>query len=125
MQERLVDVLNEKNNVLHVFPVRIEADDAALDEADFEQKALEAAAAAEIVPCHEENKLKARLHVSRGGPLRPYGDTLQTKHEQKMRIEERIRERAYFLWQEAGCPDNQGEWFWQHACEIQQRASVD
>ncbi|WP_428491172.1 DUF2934 domain-containing protein [Rhodopila sp.] len=118
MQERLVDVLNENNNVLHVFPVQIEADDTALKAPDFEQKALEAAAAAEIVPHLEEKKLKARLHVTRGGPLMPYGDSLQTKNEQKMRLEERIRERAYFLWQEAGCPDNQADGFWQHACEI-------
>ena len=119
MQERLVDILNDKNNVLHVFPVPIEADDAPLKEVDLERRALEAAAAAEIVPNQEEKKLKARLHVSRGGPLRPYGDSLQTKTEQKMRLEERIRERAYFLWQEAGCPEHQADGFWQHACEIQ------
>ena len=119
MQERLVDILNDKNNVLHVFPVQIEADVTALREADFEQKALEAAAAAEIVPHHEEEKLKARLHVSRGGPLMPYGDSLQTKTEHKIRLEEQIRERAYFLWREAGCPDNQTDGIWQHACEIQ------
>ena len=119
-----MDILNDKNNVLHVFPVEIEADDASLKEADFEQKALEAAAAAEVVPNQEEEKLKARLHVSRGGPLMPYGDALQTKTEQKMRFEEQIRERAYFLWQEAGCPDNQADGFWQHAWEIQS-ASTD
>ena len=119
MQERLVDVLNDKNNVLHVFPVQIEAPDAPLKEADLERKALEAAVASEIVPKSEKKKLKARLHVGRGGPLMPYGDALQTKNEQQMRFEERIRERAYFLWQEAGCPDNQADGFWQHACEIQ------
>jgi hypothetical protein len=119
MQERLVDVLNDKNNLLHVFPVRIEADDAPLKEDDLEQKALEAAAAAEIVPDAEKKKLKARLHISRGGPLMPYGDALQIKNEQRMRLEECIRERAYFLWQEAGCPDNQADEFWHRACEIQ------
>jgi hypothetical protein len=119
VQERLVDVLNDKNNVLHVFPVQIEAPDAPLKEADFEQEALKAAAAAEIVPDPEKKKLKARLHVGRGGPLMPYGDALQRKKEQEMRLEACIRERAYFLWQEAGCPDNQAEGFWQRACEIQ------
>ena len=124
MQERLVDVLNDKNNVLHVFPVKIEAPDTSVKEADFEQEALKAAAAAGIVPASEKKKLKARLHVSRGGPLRPYGDALQIKNEQQMRFEQRIRERAYFLWQEAGCPDNQADAFWLRACEIQQ-ASMD
>ncbi len=27
-------------------------------------------------------------------------------------VEERIRERAYILWEEAGCPDGSGEEFW-------------
>ena len=117
MQERLIDVLNDKNNVLHVFPVQIEADNAP--PAALEQKALEAAAAAEIIPESEKKKLKARLHVGRGGPLMPYGDALQIKNEQQTRHEERIRERAYFLWQEAGCPDNHTDGFWHRACEIQ------
>jgi Protein of unknown function (DUF2934) len=30
-----------------------------------------------------------------------------------------IRERAYYLWQEAGCPDNHADGFWQRAYEIQ------
>ena len=119
VHERLIDVLNDKNNVLHVFPVQIEAHGAPLQEGDFEQEALKAAAAAEIVPDAEKKKLKTRPHVSRGGPLRPYGDALQIKQEQQMRLEERIRDRAYFLWQEAGCPDNQADWFWQQACQTQ------
>jgi hypothetical protein len=119
MQERLIDVLNDKNNVLHVFPVQIEGDDASLKEVDFEQEALKAAIAAEIVPPSEKKTLKARPHVSRGGPLMPYGDALQTKKEQEMRLEACIRERAYFLWQEAGGPDNQADGFWHRACEIQ------
>jgi hypothetical protein len=119
MQERLIDVLNDKNNVLHVFPVQIEEAGTSLKEADFEQEALKAAVAAEIVPASEKKTLKARPHVSRGGPLMPYGDALQTKQEHEMRLEARIRERAYFLWQEAGCPDDQADGFWHRACEIQ------
>lgn len=119
MQERLIDVLNDKNNVLHVFPVKIDADHASPKDSDFEHEALKAAAAADLVPESQKGSLKARPHVSRGGPLMPYGDALQTKSEQQMRREERIRECAYFLWQEAGCPDNQADAFWQRACEIQ------
>jgi len=117
MEERLVDILNENNNLLHVFPVQIEAHGAPLKDADYEQKALEAAAAAEIAP--DPDKLRAPLHVSRGGQLMPYGDALQTKHELSMRLEEQVRERAYFLWQEAGCPENNSDGFWQRAREIQ------
>jgi hypothetical protein len=118
MPELLIDVLNDKNNVLHVFPVQIDHD-APAKEGDFEQEALKAAVAAEIVPPAEAPTLKARPHVSRGGQLMPYGDALQTKTEQKMRLEDQIREHAYFLWQEAGCPDNQADEFWHRASEIQ------
>ena len=118
MPDLLIDVLNGKNNVLHVFPVQID-DDAAAKEVDFEQEALKAAVAAEIVPPAEAPTPKARPHVSRGGQLMPYGDALQTKTEQKMRLEDQIREHAYFLWQEAGCPDNQADEFWHRASEIQ------
>jgi hypothetical protein len=119
MPEHLVDVLNGRNNILHVFPVQIEDQDAPVEEARLEQEALKAAAAADIVPESEKPKLKARPHVSRGGPLMPYGDALQTKAEQKMRLEGQIRERAYFLWQEAGCPDKQADGFWHRAHEIE------
>jgi hypothetical protein len=119
MPERLVDVLNDKNNVLHVFPVQIEADDVPVKDTDLEQEAIKAAVAAEIVAPAEVPKLKARPHVSRGGRLMPYGDAVQTKNEQKIRLEQRIRERAYFLWQKAGYPDNQADELWHRASEIQ------
>jgi hypothetical protein len=119
MPELLIDVLNDKNNVLHVFPVAIEGQSSPEEEARAEQAALQAAAAAEIVPASETPKLKARRHVSRGGQLMPYGDALQTKAEQEMRFEGQIRERAYFLWQEAGCPDHQADAFWHRAHMIQ------
>jgi hypothetical protein len=119
MPELLADVLNDKNNVLHVFPVQIGESDAPVKEDAIKQAALAAAASAKIVPDSEKPKLKARPHVGRGGPLMPYGDALQTKAGQEMRLEGQIRERAYYLWQEAGCPDNQADGFWHRACEIQ------
>ncbi len=124
MEERLVDVLNDKNNVLHVFPITVEKPDAPLTDADFEQEALKVAIAAEIVPETDASKLRARLHVCRGGQLAPFGDALQIKHEQKMRFEQRIRDRAYFLWQDAGCAERQADEFWYRACDIE-HASMD
>ena len=50
MEERLVDVLNDKNNVLHVFPVTVETRDTPPKDVAFEQEALKAAVAEEIVP---------------------------------------------------------------------------
>jgi len=29
--------------------------------------------------------------------------------------DERVRERAYFLWREAGCPEGRAEEFWRRA----------
>src|SRR5947208_2498629 len=97
VEERLVDVLNDRNTVLHVFPVAVERPDAAPKDADFEQEALKAAIAERLVPATEAEKLRARIHVCRGGPLTPYADALQIKREQRERRERCIRERAYFL----------------------------
>jgi hypothetical protein len=41
-----------------------------------------------------------------------------------MRFEQRVRERAYFLWQDAGGADYQADEFWFRACEIK-HASMD
>jgi len=124
MKERLVDVLNDKNNVLHVFPVTVEKPDAPPTEGDLEQLALKAVVTSGIVPKSEAKKLRTRMHVSRGGQLAPVGDALQTKHEHNMRIEQRIRDRAYFLWQEAGCAENQADEYWHRACALE-HSSVD
>jgi hypothetical protein len=32
---------------------------------------------------------------------------------------ERIRERAYFLWEQDGCPDGQADEYWERARELQ------
>jgi hypothetical protein len=119
MKKHLVDVLNDKDNVLHVFPVRVDRPGAPPTDADFERQALKAAVAAKIVPKNETNKLRTRMHVSRGGQLAPVGDALQIKHEQKMRFEQRIRDRAYFLWQGAGCVENRADEYWYRACELE------
>lgn len=119
MEERLVDVLNDKNNVLHVLPVVVESHDTPLRDTDFTQEALKIAVAKDIVPEAEADLLRARLHVSRGGQLAPYGDALQVKCDQEKRFQQRIRDRAYFLWQEAGCAEGRADDFWYSACELQ------
>lgn len=124
MEERLVDVLNDKNIVLHVFPVAVERQDTPPKGVDFEQEALKIAIAEKMVPETDSARLHARLHVSRGGPLTPFADALQTKREQTKRIEQRIRDRAYFLWQEAGCAENRADEDWYRARELE-GASAD
>ena len=71
------------------------------------------------MPEAESDTLLAREHVSRGGPLTPYSDALETKAQKLHRIEQRIRKRAYFLWQQAGCPETQADEHWHRACEIE------
>ena len=74
MTERLVDVERQSSKVLHTFPVTISA--PAMEEEAFKEKALEAAANAKLVPNAELESLNAKMHVSRGGQLTPYGDQI-------------------------------------------------
>jgi len=37
----------------------------------------------------------------------------------KQELEQRIRERAYFLWQQDGCPDGHADQHWERASEIE------
>lgn len=38
-------------------------------------------------------------------------------------FETHVRERAFHLWQEAGCPENSAEEFWHRAWEIEMNAN--
>lgn len=43
-------------------------------------------------------------------------------------FDKRVRERAYHLWEQAGCPDDRGEDFWHealHAVASENRAALD
>jgi hypothetical protein len=100
MPERLVDVEKQGANVLHTFPVRISA--PAVEEEAFKQKALEAAGNAKLVPNEELDSLNAKMHVSRGGQLTPYGDPHGVLAETKAGLDQVVRERAYLLWEHAG-----------------------
>jgi hypothetical protein len=115
MPERLVDVERKGLAVLHTFPVTIKEPPAETEEEAFKRKALEAAAHAKLVPNEELANLNAKMHVSRSGPLLPYGDPHGVLAETKEGLDQVVRERAYALWEEAGRPeDNAGE-FWHQA----------
>jgi len=119
MKECLVDVLNGRDTVLHVFPIALETQDGSPKAVDPEQEALELAGRLQLIPEVEAETLHARPHVSRGGPLTPYGDALDVKHRMLERIEHHIRERAYFLWQQEGCSENRADEHWHRAREIE------
>lgn len=107
MKDCLVDVLNARGTLLHVFPIAVENQDGTSRAVDPQQEALNLAALMQLVSEAETTALHARPHVSRGGSLTPYGDVLETRLQMLERTEHRIRERAYFLWQQAGCSEHQ------------------
>jgi len=113
MKECLIDVLNARNTVLHVFPIAVEGQDGNPRLVNPEQEALKLAAIMQIVP--ETEELHARPHVGRGGQLLPYGDVVELKHETCERTEQRVRQRAYFLWQQEGCSENRADEHWHRA----------
>jgi Protein of unknown function (DUF2934) len=123
MAERLVDVSNgSRTAVLHTFPITIGGSDIAAKDAEYEEKALKAAAYAQLVPDADLKGLTTRMHVSRGGALEPYGDDRDVLSQTKQGLDQVVRERAYFLWEQEGCPEGRGDEYWhrahhQHLCE--------
>lgn len=117
----LVDVLNSNGNVIHTFPITLGEKGTAPKEVEYEVKALEAAANARLVPDSDLQGLTARLHTSRGGQLEPYGDNVDINVETKDSLEQAVRERAYFLWEQDGCPEGKAKEYWYRALEQHRR----
>ncbi len=124
MKDCLVDILNDRGTVLHVFPIAVGDQGGTPKVEDPEREALRLAAVMQLVPETEIEALHARPHVSRGGPLAPYSDVLETRRQQLERVEQRIRERAYFLWQQEGCSENQSDEHWQQAREVESSSGL-
>jgi hypothetical protein len=114
-KERLVDVLNDNQTVLHTFPVTVKTVDPEPTEETFQEKALSAAAHAQLVPTEELETLSARMHVGRGGPVVPYGDGHDILTETPQGLEAIIRERAYLLWEQDGAPEGSADAYWYRA----------
>lgn len=114
MKERLIDI-KQDGKVIHTFPVTIRDPLAKTNEEACKDKALEAAAHAKVVSNEDLEGLTAETHVSRSGPLQPYGDPLGVLAETKEGLDQFVRDRAYFLWEQAGRPDDKSEEFWHQA----------
>lgn len=114
--EKLVDVIKDEHTVLHTFP--IDGPECEPSEDKSHEKALSAATHAQLVPAEEFDRLSTRNHVSRGGQLRPYGDSHHVLTETKAVLEHSVRERAYFLWENAGCPEDCQDAFWHQARDV-------
>ena len=117
MAERLVDVLDRSGVVLHTYPITLGELGDAVDDGAYEEKALEAAAHGRLVPDNELRSLTARIHVSRGGQMSSYGDDVQGDSETKVGLEHAVRERAYALWEQDGCPESRAEEYWYRALD--------
>jgi hypothetical protein len=126
MTEHLIDVLNGKRLVLHTYPVTLPGMEGAATDAEYEAKALEAAASGQLVPDIELRDLTAKPHISRSGRMEPYGDTVSANSETKLGLEQQVREHAYVLWKQAGRPDGQADDHWKWALDqhLRERAYV-
>ena len=126
MTNRLIDVLDSRNAVLHTFPITIEGADPNPSDSQYEEKALMAAAYEHLVPDADHKNLTTRVHVSRGGQLKPYGDNCDTLSQTKQSLEQAVRERAYFLWRLDGCKQSIADEYWHRAHDehLRERAYV-
>ena len=78
MNDCLVDVLNDRGTVLHVFPGIIDDQNGTPKVVDPERGALELAASMQLVSETGADALHARPHVSQGVPLTPCSDVLES-----------------------------------------------
>lgn len=126
MTERLIDVGKVGEPVLHTFPVNVVNSIGSPTDADYKDKALKAAAYARLVPDAELKALTSTMHISRSGPLEPYGDQVSVLSQTKQGLDQAIRERAYYLWQADGRRAAAGDEYWHRAREqhLRERAYV-
>ncbi len=115
MTERLVDVKTTEGQVLHTFPVTVASLEIPASDREYEEKALSAAAFAQIVPDAYLKNLTTKMHVSRGGRLEPYGDELGVLSQTKEGLDQAVRERAYHLWEADGCQQGGADDYWNRA----------
>ena len=47
--------------------------------------------------------------------MAPYRDGVEQRSETKIGLEQAVRERAYLLWEKAGCPEGRAEEYWHRA----------
>ncbi len=117
MEERLVDIIDSNGRVLHTYPITLGETGEGAGDAEYQAKALQAAAHGQLVSDAELPGLSARMHQSRGGRLQPSSDETSTTSETKLGLEQVVREQAHALWEQEGRPDGRAEEFWHRALE--------
>ena len=128
MPERLVDVSGSNRTVLHTFPITLSGSDGEVmpKDTEYEEKALRAAAHAQLVPDADLEDLTTRMHASRSGQLEPFGDDRDVLSQTKRGLDQVVRERAYLLWEMDGCPHGGADEYWHRAHDqhLRERAYV-
>ena len=126
MAERLVDVLDRNGRVIHTYPVTLDETGEAVGDADYQAKALQAAAHGQLVADAELEGLIAQMHQSRGGRMEPLDDKISSSSETKLGLEQAVRDRAYALWDEDGQPEGRADEYWHRALDqhLRERAYV-
>ena len=115
MKQCLIDVLNVRNTLLHVFSIPVEDEEGNPKSVDPQHEALRLAVLLQLVPDREADGLHARPHVSRGGALQPFGDVLRARRQLEERVERHVPRRVNFVPLQRGCPKNWAEDQWQWA----------
>jgi hypothetical protein len=126
MAERLVDVLDGNGRIIHTYPVTLDESGGTIGDAEYEAKALQAAAHGQLVADDELAGLIAQMHQSRGGRMEPFDDKISSNSETKLGLEQSVRERAYALWDGEGRPEGQTDQYWHRALDqhLRERAYV-
>lgn len=117
MEERLVDIIDSNGRVLHTYPITLGETGEGAGDAEYQTKALQAAAHGQLVSDTELLGLSARMHQSRAGRLQPSSDEISTTSQTRLGLEQVVREQAYALWEQEGRPDGRAEEFWHRALE--------
>jgi len=102
INERIVrcqSVSGSNKTVLHTFPITLSSSAGGVmpKDTEYEEKALKAAAHAQLVPDSDLEKLTTRMHASRSGPLEPFGDDRDVLSQTKRSLDQVVRERGYLL----------------------------
>jgi hypothetical protein len=126
MAERLVDVLDSNGRIIHTYPITLDESGGPASDAKYQERALEAAAHGQLVPNAELQSLTARIHISRGGQMHAFGDQISSSSETMLGLEQEVRERAYFLWEQEGRPEGRADEYWARALDehLRERAYV-
>ena len=106
MPERLVDVERKGAEVLHTFPVTVSRpadDEEPSSRRRWRRQAMRSWSRTRTDESDRQDACQPRRSTD------PYGDPLGVLAETKAGLDQFVRERAYFLWEQAGRPEGRAD----------------